>query len=225
MRGLYGDNYWYNEEGLSNFDDPAYLKALKMKYQLEVEEQVQFPYTELNATGMKAWDVLLQEKAAMIISTNATARFLKDMETYPRDFEVVVTNVPKLEADQTVNYNEGLFPYGYLSISNSIAPEKAEAAWTFLKWMAREGATAWDGLAMSPWSGNEYEKLLPTFLGEDYDNLLFDADSFAKYVLNYEATGFSDSIHVAYNNISTILTEEMEKTSLWRASRNKRCSI
>lgn len=212
VRGLLGDNYWYNEEGLTNFDHPAFLKVLKLKHQLEVEEQVQFPYTELNVSGMRAWDVLLQQKAAMIMSTNATARFLKDMETYPRDFEVVVTTTPRLSADQSVNYNEGLFPYGYLGIASGIAPEKREAAWTFLKWMSREGSHGLSWVGHVPtWSGNDRSNLLPGFFGEDYRNLKTDTDSFAKYVLNYDAVGYSDSIHVAYNTISTIMTEEMEK--------------
>lgn len=209
-RGLLGSDFWYNEEGMSNFDHPAFKKSLQFKYEMECVEKIQFPYTEIKATNMKAWDVFLQKRCAMVVSSNAIARFLKDTDQYPRDFEVVVAPMPTLEKDQSVNYNEGMYPFGYLGIASNIAENKKEAAWKFIKWMSTEGSVGlcWVG-HMPTWSKNNPAELTKEFLGSEPK--LVDTKSFEEIVLNYGGNGYSDSNFTAFTLISTILTEEMER--------------
>ncbi|MBE0600604.1 MAG: extracellular solute-binding protein, partial [Firmicutes bacterium] len=136
-RGVLGNNYYYNAEGLSNFDNPMFEKALAFKYNMEEVEKIQYPYLEYKASGAQVPDVFVSGKVAMCVCTGMMARWLKDIELYPRDFKVAVMPMPSLE-DGAANYNDGVYYFSFLGVgANSANPD---AAYLFAKWFATEGS-------------------------------------------------------------------------------------
>src|SRR5690606_11826429 len=111
-----GSNFWYNKDGLSNFDNPAFKTALDFKVRLENDEKIQYPYTEYKATKAQAFDIFMQQKAAMTVSAVAMARFIKDTDKYPRDFVATVAPLPTMSKDQENNYNAGIYSFSYLAM-------------------------------------------------------------------------------------------------------------
>ena len=210
VRGYLGSNAWYNDEGLSNFDHPAYKSALEFKYNMENVEKIQFPYSEMIATNLTGFTVMLQRRSNMAISANAIVRFLNNTEDYPRDFYVTVAPMPKLKDDQEINYNKGLNIFDYLAMGANISEEKKEAAWKFMKWLATEGNINLGSVGHIPtWTGVDKEQVIDYMLGNVKDTV--DIEAFKRVVLDYESPNYSDTERTAYMQIYTILKEEAEK--------------
>jgi len=209
-RGYLGSDAWYNDEGLSNFDNPAYKTALEFKYNIENVEKIQFPYSEMTATNLNAFTVLLQRRSNMTIASNAMARFLNNTEDYPRDFYVTVAPMPKLKDDQEINYNKGLQIFDYLAMGANISKEKKEAAWKFMKWLATEGNINLGSVGHIPtWTGVDREQVIDYLIGNVKDTV--DIEAFKRVVLDYESPNYADTKRTAYMQIYTILKEEAEK--------------
>ncbi len=209
-RGLLGSNAWFNDEGLSNFDHPAYKKALEFKYQLENVDQVQYPYADMKATNKQAWHLFMEGKTAMVVASNAMARFLNNPADYPRDFDVVVAPMPTLEKDQDVNYNAGLYYFSYLGMSKNITDAEKEASWLLMKWLTTEGSVNWGRVGHIPsWKKTDKSQLAQLMLGNAQDNV--DIDSWKKVVLNYDGASYNDDQLKAYAQVYTILQQEAEK--------------
>jgi len=209
-RGYLGSDAWYNDEGLSNFDHPAYKKALEFKYNLENIEKIQFPYSEMIATNLNAFTVFLQGRSNMAISSNAIARFLNNTEDYPRDFYVTVAPIPKLKDDQEINYNKGVNVFDYLAMGANISEEKKETAWQFMKWLATEGNINLATVGHTPtWTRVDKDQIIDLMLGNVRNTV--DTEVFKRVALDYESPNYVDTKYTAYSQIYTIFQEEAEK--------------
>jgi multiple sugar transport system substrate-binding protein len=208
-RSLLGSDFWFNKDGLSNFDNPAFKKSLEIKYQMEVTDKVQYPYTEYKATKLQAFDVFMQQKAALVVASNAMARFINDTKQYPRDFIASVAPLPTLDKDQKVNYNKGLHYFGYLGINAKSAQK--EASWTFMKWLATEGSPYLAKVGHLPtWKKTNKDQVLKIMFGDDADKKV-DVEAFKRVMLDYESQGYNDTNMKANGEIYKIHQDEAEK--------------
>ena len=208
-RGLLGDNAWYKSETESNLDHPAFKRSLEFKYNLENVEKVQFPYTEFKASKILAEELFVQERVAMTVGSNSLTRFIKNLEDYPHDFRTTVAPLPKLDEDQEINYNRGLYPFSYLAI-NEKSREK-EAAWTFVKWLATEGSIGLAKVGHIPsWTKTDKDALADEMLGPDAEDIM-DVDAFKNVLLDYDSPAYKDTILNAYPQINAAIQGEAEK--------------
>lgn len=206
-RGLLGSNYYYNAEGLSNFDNEAFAKSLQLKYDLEEVEKIQFPYLEYKSSGMQAPDAFMSGKCAMTVCTGMMARWIRDTEKYPRDFKVAVMPMPSLE-DGADNYNDGIYYFSYLGIGAK--SENPEASWIFAKWFATEGSKGLATVGHVPlWKNADKDAIIEVMFGENAEELI-DVDSVKKHFLNFEGKTYLDDILVAYTEVENISREYME---------------
>jgi ABC-type sugar transport system, periplasmic component len=208
-RGTLGSNAWYKEDGTSNFDHPAFKTSLQFKYDMENVEKIQYPYTEYKASKAQAFDIFMQQKAAMVVASNAMARFLKDTEKYPRDFIATAAPLPTLEKDQAENFNLGLQYFGFLAISKN--SKHKDEAWTFMKWLATEGSVYLAEVGHIPtWKKTDKDEVVKIMLGEDADKIV-DVEAFKRVVLNNDQPSYNDTELTAYAQVYKIMQDEAEK--------------
>ena len=208
-RGTLGSNAWYKEDGTSNFDHPAFAASLKFKYELENVEKIQYPYTEYKASKAQAFDIFMQQKAAMVVASNAMARFLRDTEKYPRDFIATAAPLPTLEKDQTDNFNLGLQYFGFLAINKN--SKHKDESWTFMKWLATEGSVYLAEVGHIPtWKKTDKDEVVNIMLGEDADKVV-DVEAFKRVVLNNDQPSYNDTELTAYAQLYKIMQDEAEK--------------
>lgn len=206
-----GSNALYNEEKLSNFDNPLFKQAIEMRYNMEVVEKIAFPYLELWASNLRGIDFLLQERIAMIVDTSASARFLNSMDEYPRDFTVSFAPYPKTLADQEHNYANGLKLFGYISINSNTVDK--DAAWAFIKWLGLDNSSRIAQVGHIPsYTGTDKEAVVVQMFGDaNATGKLIDLEAFKRVVLDYESVHFSDNYFDAYDQLFVIGKEEFEK--------------
>jgi len=208
-RGLLGSNAWYKEDGTSNFDHPAFKASLEFKHELENVLKIQYPYTEYKASKAQAFDIFMQQKAAMVVATNAMARFLRDTEKYPRDFIATVAPLPTLEKDQATNYNLGLQYFGFLAINKN--SKHKDESWTFVKWLATEGSVYLAQVGHIPtWKKTDKDEVVKIMLGEDADQKV-DVEAFKRVVLFNDHPSYNDTELTAYAQVYKIMQDEAEK--------------
>ena len=206
-RGVLGSNYYYNAQGLSNFDNPAFALSLQHKYDMEEVNMIQFPYLEYKASGMQSPDALMSGRAAMTVCTGMISRWIMDTEKYPRDFEVGVMPMPLLSGNGS-NYNDGIYYFSFLSISDK--SKYPDAAWEFIKWMATKGSMNFAEVGHLPmWKKADKDAIVDIMFGKDAAKVL-DVASFKKHFLNYESPSYLDDNMTAYAAIEEAARTEME---------------
>jgi multiple sugar transport system substrate-binding protein len=206
-----GSNALYNEEKLSNFDNPYFKQAIEMRYNMEVVEKIAFPYLEIWASNLRGIDFLLQERVAMIVDTSSSARYFNNMTEYPRDFTVTFAPYPKTLADQEHNYANGLKLFGYVSINTNTADK--DAAWAFIKWLGLDNSSRIAQVGHIPsYTGTDKDAVIVQMFGDlEATGKLIDIEAFKRVVLDYKSVHFSDNHFDAYDQLFVIGKEEFEK--------------
>lgn len=90
---LGGGQNFYNEEGLSNFEDPAFKKALEAAYQMQNVDKSTPTMADIIARKIEP-DGFFNGKYAMYLHGTWFLNWLADKETYPRDYEVGFAPMP-----------------------------------------------------------------------------------------------------------------------------------
>ncbi|MDF2651200.1 MAG: transporter substrate-binding protein [Paenibacillus sp.] len=207
-RGVIGTDYYYNKEGLSNFDHPVYKTLLESKYNAENVEKFQYSYKDYKATKGTVFDVFMLGKAAMVSSQNAIARVISDTQKYPRDFMIEVAPNPTLTKGQK-NYNSGVSYFGYLAI-NAKTKEK-EASWTFMKWLLTEGSLDFAKVGHLPtWKKTNKNDVITIMFGADADKKI-NLEQVKRVLLDYDSISAQENEFTAQAEIITIATTEFEK--------------
>lgn len=206
------DNPWYNEAGLSNWDNEAYKTALNFKTNMENELQIQYPYKQLTAQKISPYDVFFRDECKMAIATSGATRFLKDMETYPRNFVTSFAPYPVIDIANNTGGTGGTYFFSYISMGAKLEGTKREAAWQFMKWLGTEGNTMFASVGHIPaWKDADKDQIVEIMLGTDMAEYV-DIDTFKRVVLNTDERAIGQDITnlTAYNQLTTIMKEEAE---------------
>ncbi len=175
---LNGDYLFKPGKNETNFDHPAFLKALKIKHQMENVDKTQIPLIEMNSKKIDIAAEFTKGRVAIINNAAYTLRDIKNLEKYPHTFKTAFTSTPMLYPDQNFLYSGGLREW--ISISPK-TPYKDEA-WLFLKYYATKGygPMALSARIVPAWKpGQDLSKNLVNALGPDYAKI-FDTNSFVK---------------------------------------------
>lgn len=120
----------YNDEGLSNYDDPAFAESLQFFSDLGSEHKIQPNWLE-QKTKKLSWDGFMSGSYGMhLIGTWYTDQFT-DKDAYPRDWEFGITQIP-VPADGKGSNN--LVSPASIGINKN--SEHADAAYEFVKFYA-----------------------------------------------------------------------------------------
>ncbi|MBS5063203.1 MAG: extracellular solute-binding protein [Hungatella hathewayi] len=205
-------NPWYNTEGLSNWDNEAYKIALNFKNEMENVLEIQYPYKQLTAQKISPYDVFFRDECNMAIATSGATRFLKDLETYPREFVTTFAPYPVIDTTSDTGGTRGTYFFSYISMGAKLEGTKREAAWQFMKWLGTKGNTMFASVGHIPaWKYADKDKIVEIMLGNDIEKYV-DVDAFKRVVLNTDERAIGQDITnlTAYNQLTTIMKEEAE---------------
>lgn len=220
-KGIYGsymldyDNYMYltarqknvsgyKEDGTSNYDDPMFKESLKFFGDLGNDYKIQPSWMEFK-TKKLAWDGFMSGKYGMhVIGTWYTNMFL-DKESYPRDWEFGITQLPT-PADGKGNNNIGIVQ----GLGINVNTKHSKEAYEFVKYFAENSYKYTGGLPaqanLSKDDINEmFQKTVDNLGGEvtvtDLNTALYEND-----------LGFSEEkiIGAAASEYSNIVLQESE---------------
>lgn len=204
-----GNDYMYKSETESNFDHPAFLRDMKVRYQMEVEDETMIPRLEVKMTNLDVPTEFANGKIAMIWG-NYHVRDMKNLEKYPHDFKIGFAPVPMNE-DQETFYFTGVREW--VAISPSC--ETPDAAWEFVKYFSTEGFYPMCKSGRLPaWRGADSAKAVAYYLGDQAEEL-FDTESFNKYVMKSPyAASLVNRISVAQSELVNLMGEAREAVML-----------
>lgn len=201
-----GKHFLYTEDGqAANFTDPIVLNMLNREIKAEHEDEIWFPLLTYRDEGVDDFALLLNGDIASLI-TNNFIKYLRDTETYPRDFKVAFAPYPVEEKGQT-NYLSGVATNFHAGITTGVQDEKA--AWTFLSWFSTHGAQymALSGNA-SKWLGTDDSNLLSMIFGSDERAAeLIDVDSWKNSMYLMDAPIFEEHSILAYTDVLNLQKE------------------
>ncbi|GEN56465.1 sugar ABC transporter substrate-binding protein [Halolactibacillus alkaliphilus] len=120
----------YKEDGTSNYDDPKFAEALQFFGDLGNVHEIQPSWLEFKSSKL-SWDGFMSGNYGMHFIGSWYSSLFADQATYPRDWEVGITQIP-VPADGNGDNNFGV-DSGY-GINKSAA--NPDEAYEFIKWMA-----------------------------------------------------------------------------------------
>lgn len=164
------DNPYIKEDGTSNLDSPYFGEWLQYMYDLENVYNCQTPYSDVKASGLHYRDIFLNGKAAMIPIGSWMVDTCINTEEYPHDFQTVVAPFPVF-SDGKAGVTQGSASYYVIGVNTT--PEKAKAAYEFMRWMSNEGAVAINTFPSD--KAGDIGAVLKSKVGDRTD--LFDVDS------------------------------------------------
>ena len=196
-----GENGYYNEEGLSDFDSELWTKALQLEVDAE-EEGIWYGKTEMIADNLRNRQLFLEGRVATSIDCILT-RFITSIE---HDFKIGYAPYPVWEKGQT-NYIDGPVPFSHIGIASNCQDE--EAAYAFAKFAATLGNKyMYASGHAGKWTGNKGDEILELVFGSTEEaEKWVDADIFNEYVVSAGKTAYSDSYIVAYTDIYDMIIE------------------
>jgi len=202
---LYEKDAFYNEEGLSNFDDPVFTRAMEIKYQAEVVEKIWFPLRRYRAEGIQTPMVLLSGEVASAHITNLIG-YIRDTENYPIDFKFGFAPYPVLEKGQ-INYLAGGTPFSHLGIARDT--KYPEAAWAFTKFFATHGAAYIASAGHMPaWTGTDVDGLVELVFGsEEQAAKLVDVESLKRVVWDADLPTYQEVNNTGLSEMNSTLAE------------------
>ncbi|MBQ8813263.1 MAG: extracellular solute-binding protein [Lachnospiraceae bacterium] len=203
-----GKHFLYTEDGqAANFTDPIVLNMLKREIKAEQEDGIWFPLLTYRDEDVDDYALFLNGDIASFISNNFV-KYLRDTETYPRDFKAAFAPYPVEEKGQT-NYMSGVATNYHVGITNGVQDE--DAAWTFLSWFSTYGSQYMLLSGNAPkWLGadiSDSELLCMVFDSEERAAELIDIDSWKSTMYLMDAPIFEEHSLLAYTDVLNLLKE------------------
>lgn len=200
-----GDDAYYKEGGLeSNFDHPAFAKALNVATTMMHVDKSTPLYSDVITQEFTPYSMFLNEQVA-IVGNEWITRYIKDTETYPHDFVTAAVPFPSLNKEDEY-YTQGGAADDIMINSES---NHIDEAWEFVKWYADGGMLPVAEFGRFPLNVDiRAEDTMGLFL--DGVEHLFDLDSMSKYYFANDLNYYSQSIQTNTPEIAQIISEEVE---------------
>ena len=213
-----GPDYWYTDNGESNFSHPAFVEHFALSRSL-IEEGVLFPWTEVLARQLEVFQQngFIAEEFSVWWTEPFSLRYLQDPEEYPHDFTVAAAPMPTVGPD---SWNSGKFG-DFLMINPKST--KQDLAWEFIRFYIQEGPPHLAPGGRIPTLGNiDDETVLTGLLGEDAEEW-FDVDSFRRVLFSGNTELFVDTDLTAYPEIE--LAYQQQRDLCWLGERSPQAAI
>lgn len=213
-----GPNYWYADDGTSNFEHPAFLRHFQLTSQLIREGQI-FPWSQVLARQIEAYQQnnFLDLDFAVWETAPFSLRFLNDTEQYPHDFLVACAPMPTVDG---ADWNSGVYG-NYLQI-NAKSPKQKLAREFAAFWILEGAADMAPGGKIPTLDNVDPEVLLDAILGEDKESF-FDVDSFRRVLFEDDPKLHVDTDLTAVAEITH--TFEQQRDVCWLLERSPERAI
>lgn len=203
------DSYMNKEKTASNFANPVFKKAMKLRYDMQNVDKSELPYAKAFIENLNEGVQLLTGRVAMIYGGAWNLPRIKNTASYPRNFKVGFAPFYKMSANQTYLGNEGGLG-DYISICKYT--KDADAAWEFIKYYTTEGCY---GLAekagtIPAWKKANSDRITSILLGPDANNL-FDLESYRRVVLGWDGKSHVPTAPKAMSEVFDVVNTEAQK--------------
>ena len=204
LRQTKGVDALYNEEGLSDFDNPLCATILNRLLEAS-EEGIFYDKLELVTNDIKARDLMWNEEAATSVESIMT-RFVQDKEKYPHDFILGYAPYP-INEEGEVNYALGNMPNSFFAVAaNSQNPD---AAYEFIKFASTYGGKyLYKAGHTTTWTHTDPAEIVDLVFGsEENAKKYIDVDSYVKNVLAVGQPAYHEEYIVAYSQVQSLLDD------------------
>jgi len=211
-RGLLGVNYFYTQDGKSNFDNPAFRYSLELIYQRQVVDKSEMPSLELIVSKANSAEVFFRGDGAMYPTADTQLRIAKNLKDYPRNWVLAFAPMPRYDKNTTTNYHTGKEIFDQIGINNK--SNNKDAAWEFIKFAATEGSINMLKYGRgSAWIKLNVDDLVDILLDEETKPTI-DMESFQKVFLAPTTGNYCDDIVDAYAQLSSLYGETWQRVVL-----------
>ncbi|ACQ78586.1 extracellular solute-binding protein family 1 [Beutenbergia cavernae DSM 12333] len=200
-----GPNYWYTDDGGSNFADPAFGEHMALSRDL-IDDGVLYPWTEILARQLEAYqqNAFVAEDFALWMTAPFSLRFLADAENYPHDFKVAAAPIPTTDVGA---WNTGVFGNHIMVNPRS---SKQDLAWEFVRFWILSGSEFMAPGGKIPTLQNVgTEDMLGSLLGPDAADW-FDVDSFRRVLFDDDPELFVDTNLTAFPEIDLAVRQQRD---------------
>lgn len=200
-----GKDMWYNDEGMSSFNDPIIVNALQREYNAEMVEHIWFPLLDYRADNVNVSETYHSQQVASAMTDNLS-RYLNNTEEYSVTWKTGFAPFPVEEKGQT-NYMSGIRFYSHTGVISTA--QDPEAAWAFCKWFSTYGSNYLIAAGHVPtWKGTkEGSQIEMAFGSREKAETLIDVDSFVRCFAVTSNPSSIDTSAVASDELSNIVTE------------------
>lgn len=154
-------NPWVDANGDPNFSDPLMKEFMQYRYQLEMVDKVQYPYTELLAMQPDYNNLYFSGKVAMLpVGTWMVARI--GDEKYNPDFVSALAPLPVGTPDSPAYRTFGETRYMDINARST----RQEASYKFIRYYTTEGMYV-KGSAFSAARGSDNDKIFDVVVPQD----------------------------------------------------------
>ena len=201
VRQAKGMNVFYNEEGLSDFDNPLFAEALQREVDAAADG-IWYSKAVYQSDSTRSRNCFLEGTNATTIESILT-RYITGVE---HDFKIAYAPYPTFEEGQT-NYVGGSMPNSFVAVAANTA--NPDAAYAFAKFAATYGnkymfaaghATTWTGV-------NADEIVECVFGSKEEAEKWIDTESFAKCVIANGEPAYSKDYIGAYAELQALVDE------------------
>lgn len=201
VRQAKGMNVFYNNDGLSDFDNPLFAEALQREVDAAADG-TWYGKATYQSDSTRSRNMFLEGTNATTIESILT-RYITGVD---HDFKIAYAPYPTFEKGQT-NYMAGSNPNSFVAVAANTA--NPDAAYAFAKFAATYGnkymfaaghATTWSGV-------NPDEIIECVFGSKEEAEKWIDIDTFTKYVIANGEPAYSEDYIAAYAEIQSIVDE------------------
>lgn len=196
-----GKNTYYNAEGLTDFDNELFAKALQIEVDAE-NEGIWYSKPDMFANSLRNRQLFLGSTVATSVDSILT-RYITTIE---HDFKIGYAPYPVMEKGQT-NYMAGPKPNSHIGIS--VNSQDIEAAYAFAKFAATYGNKyMYASGHAGTWTGNNSGEILEVVFGtvEEAEKWI-DPVGFNEYVVSAGQTSYSEDYIVAFTALYDLILE------------------
>lgn len=194
-------NSLYNEEGMSDFDNPIFEQTLQRECDAAASG-IWYSKAVYMSDGSRSRNTFLTGVTATTLESILT-RYITSVE---HDFKIAYAPYPTVEKDQT-NYMAGSIPYSFVGIANNT--KNPEAAYAFAKFAATYGNKYMFAAGHAcTWTGVNPDEILDCVFGSKEEaEKWIDVPSFVECVVASGKPANAEDYIVAYAELQSIYEE------------------
>ena len=201
VRQSKGVNVFYNKDGMSDFDNPLFAKALQREIDA-AKAGTWFGKATYQADSARSRNEFLNGNNATTVESILT-RYITSVE---HSFKIAYAPYPTNEKGET-NYVGGSMPNSFVCVNSKT--KYPEAAYAFAKFAATYGNKYMFAAGhATTWTGVNADEILECVWGSKEEAAKWiDVDTFTKYVIANGEPAYSEDYIVAYAEIQSIVDE------------------
>lgn len=200
IQRLGGGEAFYDDEGMSNIEHPAFRESIERYYLMQGEDNSVPSYADIISQKVKA-NAYMNGRYAMYVHGSWMLSWMKNQEEFPRDWQMGIAPMPVYEGA------ENPYSWGVIDgMSIGTTSEEPEAAFELAKYMVDNAVDHTDGGVFLANIDTDMSKLMPLMVsGLEDDGITEDV---------MESVYFDPSIQMVTEKVTGPSAVEYERIAV-----------